>query len=61
MQAELARLRERRDAEVQSILQRVDDEACKTDWSSNSDDLPESRPLDNEAVAMDMREALELL
>lgn len=60
MQAELARLRER-DAKVRSILQRVDDEACKTDWSGNPDDLPESRPLDNEAVAMDMREALELL
>lgn len=60
MKAELARLRER-DARVRSILQRVDDEACKTDWSGNPDDLPESRPLDNEAVAMDMREALELL
>lgn len=60
LSGELARLRER-DAQVRSILQRVDDEACKTDWSGNPDDLPESRPLDNEAVAMDMREALELL
>lgn len=60
LSGELARLRER-DARVRSILQRVDDEACKTNWSGNTDDLPESRPLDNEAVAMDMREALELL
>lgn len=60
LKGELARLRER-DARVRSILQRVDDEACKTNWSGNPDDLPESRPLDNEAVAMDMREALELL
>lgn len=60
LSGELARLRER-NARVRSILQRVDDEACKTNWSGNTDDLPESRPLDNEAVAMDMREALELL